>query len=207
MSRAACQGRAPAAGGFSLVEMLVAVAVFALASALAYGGLRTLVQAQTHARETKTELGRLQFAMGLFERDLTSAARRSIRDGYGAWKPALEGSSQRLELTRHGLANALSLPRAELERVAWLKRDEQWLRLRWPVLDRAPGTTAQEDALLDGIERMQLEFLDGQGRWQRQWPPEQGLVTPLPRAVRLTLEVQGYGELVRVLELPREPMP
>lgn len=193
--------------GFSLLEVLVAVVLFALASALAYGGLRAIVAAQEQEIAVKTRLGRLQFAIGLIERDVVSAARRGIRDNYGAPHPAFEGAAQRLELTRYGLANALLLPRAELERVAYLKRDDRLLRLRWSVLDRAPGTLPAEDELIDGVDRMELVFLDSAGREHRQWPPPRGVTETLPRALRLTLELRGLGEIRRVLELPQEPVP
>lgn len=193
--------------GFSLLEMLVAVALFAVASALAWGGLRALVQAQEQSAEVSARLGRLQFAMGLIERDVMGAARRGVRDAYGATRPAFEGAAQRMELTRYGHANPLRLPRAELERVAWTRRDDQLLRLRWPVLDRAPGTRSIEDVLLDGVDSLDLVFLDDRGREHRQWPPPNGSFGPLPRGLRLTLEIKGFGEIERVLELPAEPAP
>src|SRR5690606_27761493 len=99
--------------GFTLLEMLVAVVLFAIASALAYGGLRGIVRAQEQGIEAKAQLGRLQFAVSLIERDIASAARRGVRDAYGAPRPVLEGASQRIELTRHGYANVLALPRAQ----------------------------------------------------------------------------------------------
>lgn len=190
--------------GFTLLEVLVAVLLFAVASALAYGGLRGIVRAQEQGAAAKAQLGKLQFAVSLIERDVVSAAPRSVRDAYGAPRPVLEGESQRLELTRYGHANVLALPRAEMERVAYLRRDDQLLRLRWPVLDRAPGTQAVEDELLDGVSRMEVVYLDAQGREHRQWPPPRGVSETLPRALRITLEVDGFGEIHRVLELPQE---
>lgn len=192
--------------GFSLLEVLLAVVLFALASVLAYGGLRSIVSAQSQEMEAKSRLGRLQFAIGLIERDVASAARRGVRDTHGAPLPAFEGGGQRFELTRFGLANALMLPRAELERVAYLRRDDQLLRLRWSTLDRAPGARAIEDELLDGVDRMELVFLDAQGREHRQWPPQRGVTDVLPQALRLTLDVRGFGSIRRVLELPSEPI-
>ena len=192
--------------GFTLFEVLVAVAVFAIATALAYGGLRGIVAAQTQGNEAKAQLGRLQFVVSLIERDIASAARRGVRDAYGVPRPALEGEVQRVELTRYGHANALALPRAEMERVAYLRREDRLLRLRWPSLDHAPGARAVEDELLDGVDALEIVYLDAQGREQRQWPPSRGSTEILPRAVRVTLEVQGFGEIRRVLELPQEPL-
>lgn len=191
--------------GFSLLEMLVAVVLFAIASALAYGGLRGIMRAQEQGIEAKARLGRLQFAVSLIERDMASVARRSVRDAYGGLRPVFEGEAQRVELTRHGHANALALPRAEMERVAYVLREERLLRLRWPVLDRAPATRPVEDELLDGLRRMDVVYLDARGREHRQWPPPHGEAQSLPRAVRIMLEVEGFDEILRVLELPLEP--
>ena len=193
--------------GFTLLEVLVAVAVFAIAAALAYGGLRGIVAAQAQGNEAKAQLGRLQFAVSLIERDIASAARRGVRDAYGVPRPALAGEAQRIELTRYGYANALALPRAEMERVAYLRREDRLLRLRWPSLDSAPGTRPVEDELLQGVDALEIVYLDAQGREHRQWPPPRGTNETLPRAVRVTLDVQGFGEIFRVLELPQEPSP
>ena len=113
--------RAPARG-FTLLEVLVAVALFAVAAALAFGGLDALTRARSRLDAGNERLGRLQFAVGLLERDLRSAAARGVRDGYGAPLPALLGTRERVELTRHGHANALARPRAELERVGYRLR-------------------------------------------------------------------------------------
>lgn len=193
--------------GFTLLEVLVAVAVFAVASALAYGGLRGIVAAQAQGNEAKARLGRLQFAVSLIERDIASAARRGVRDAYGAPRPALEGEAARIELTRYGHANALALPRAEMERVSYLRRENRLLRLRWPSLDRAPGAHPVEDELLDGLDGLEIVYLDAQGREHRQWPPTRGSTEILPRAIRMTLDAQGFGDIHRVLELPQEPPP
>lgn len=189
--------------GFSLLEMLLAVLLFALAMALAYGGLQALVRASGQAEASAERLGRLQFAIGLIERDLNAVARRAIRDNYGSPRPEFEGGAQRLEFTRYGHANALARPRAELERVAWLQRADALHRLHWPVLDRAPGTQPSDDLLLQGVKRFDLIYLDAGGREFRQWPPPRAEAGHLPRALRLSLDVDGFGEIRRVLELPQ----
>lgn len=188
--------------GFTLLEMLLAVALFALTMALAYGGLSALLRASEQLHDSAGRLGRLQFALTLFERDLDAVAERGVRDAYGSTLAAVQGTAQRLEFTRHGHANRLALPRAELERVAWLRRGDGLYRLRWNVLDRAPGSEPSEDRLLDGVGDMRIAYLDAQGREFRQWPPPRESAV-LPRALRVEWELEGFGTIRRVLELPQ----
>ncbi len=192
--------------GFTLLEMLVAVLLFALASALAYGGLSALVRARAASDEANERFGKLQFAMGLIERDLASIARRGVRDADDVKQPMLIGDAARIEFTRHGFGNTLALPRAEMERVGYLRRDQELVRLRHSSLDGG-GARPQEDVLMDGVERLQFTYLDAQGKEQRQWPPPRSETDTLPRAVELVIEFNGYGELRRVLELPSELPP
>ena len=191
--------------GFTLLEMLVAIAIFALASALAYGGLDALMRARRQLDDTQDRLARVQFALGLLERDLRSLVLRPVRDGYGATHAALEGQGDRVEVTRGGYANALALPRAELERVAWRVLDGTLQRRRHAVLDRTAGSTPTDDDLLDAVQSFDLRYLGEGGSEQTQWPPPQGSNAQLPRAVVLRLQLEDLGEIRRVLELPAEP--
>ena len=202
MTRTASQPR-----GFTLLEMLVAVAIFALASALAYGGLDALMRARGQLDATQARLGRIQFALGLLERDVRGIALRPVRDGYGAPQAALQGARSQLELTRGGHSNSLALPRAELERVGWRVLDGALRRERWPVLDRTPGSTPVADTLVDGVEDLGLRYLDIAGNELPQWPPPQGATAQLPAAVVVSLTFADLGEIRRVLELPREAPP
>jgi general secretion pathway protein J len=190
--------------GFSLVELLVAVAIFALAAGLAYGGLDGLVRARGQLQEQSARLQSLQFAVGLIERDLRAAVNRPVREAYGSTTlPALQADGARIELSRIGHANALAQPRAEIERVAYQLDGRTLQRLRYPVLDRTPGTTPEIQPLLEDVERLEFRLLDHQRREHGRWPA--GDAEPLPRAVELRLVVSGLGELRRLLELPEAP--
>lgn len=182
--------------------MLVAVTIFALASALAYGGLDGLMRARGQLDATQERLARVQFALGVLERDLHGVAPRPVRDGYGETHAALEGARDRFEVTHLGAWSALPLPRAQLERVDWRLIDGRLQRRRWLVLDRAPGSVPLDDDLLDAVGSVRLEYIDLQGRVQPQWPPRQGNLAPIPRAVIVTLVLEDLGEIRRVLELP-----
>jgi general secretion pathway protein J len=188
------------ASGFSLLELLVAVALFAIASGLAYGGLDALARTRMQLKEQAEQWQALQFAVGLIERDVRAAIDRPVRDAYGAALPALQLANGRIELSRIGHANSLAQPRAEIERVSYQISDGTLQRLRFAVLDRVPGSVPEIQPLLDGIEGFELRAFDADGRPQAQWPAGRDATGP-PQAVELRIRLDGIGEIRRLLEL------
>lgn len=192
------------ARGFTLVEMLVATAIFALAAALAWGGLRSVVEARAVIDAQNERLGRLQFAVGMVERDLRSVVARGVRDNYGAVLPALAGARDRIEFSHLRVASVLAPQRSQIERVGYRVVDGELQRWRWQVLDRAPGSQPQRDPLLDQVDELRLVYLSADGRELAQWPLPDAIPDLPPRAVEVTLKLKDYGEIRRVLELPHE---
>jgi general secretion pathway protein J len=187
--------------GFTLLEVIVAVALFALVAALAYGGLDSVLSARAQLGEQAERLARLQFAVGQIERDVRAVAQRPVRDGFGQRQPMLIGSSTGMELSRHGYGNALEAARAEIERAAYRRVDDRLQRLRWPVLDRAPGTLPEQVELLSGVTDFRLRYFARNGREYDRWPAPRSNEA-LPLRIELELEVEGIGTVRRLLELP-----
>jgi len=189
--------------GFTLLEVVVAVALFALVAALAYGGLQSVLDARAQMAEQAQRLARLQFAVGLIERDVRAAAARPVRDALGQRLPALIGTSTGIELSRHGHANALAQPRAEIERAAYSRREQPLQRLRWPTLDRAPGSQPEITELMEGVRELRFRYFSRDGRESDRWPPQRAVST-LPARVEVELQIDGIGRIRRALELPIE---
>ena len=193
---------------FSLVELLVALAVFATMAALAYGGLDSIAR-------TRLELGRQQDAfrdlmrgVGLIERDLRQAIARPVRGNYGEPLPALMGNSGHIEFTRTGFANPQAEPRSNLERVLYEFDDDALKRGVYPALDRAPASAPTLSTLRGNVETFRLRYLDAGNRWGDTWPPlretDAGQLDPLaqlPRAVEFRIGTRDYGEVAGVVEL------
>lgn len=192
--------------GFTLVEVVVAVALFALAMGLAYGGLDAVVRARAQLDQQAQQLGQLQFAVGLLETDLRSLLARPVRDELGREQPPLRVAGGELALTRAGYGNGLAQPRSELQRVEWFRDAESLHRRALLSLDRAPRADRDDaPAVLEGVERFEIELLAENGRWLRQWPAPGQPAARLPRAVRLQLTVPQYGDIERIFELPEAP--
>jgi len=196
--------------GFTLIELLVAMAIFAIISMLALGGLNTVITQQTLTRQEMDELAQLQRTMRLLTGDFSQLNPRMVRDSLGrATEPYLAtyGAGEYLvRLTRAGWSNPANLPRGTLQRVQYRIEDQQLIREYWPVLDPPLGMEPNAELLLTGVVEASIEYLDVDGAWQSQWPPLELLsrsTPPRPRAARIKLELEDWGELERLVEIAR----
>lgn len=197
--------------GFTLIEVLVAMAIFGVMSVLAY---QALGQTFFNAEELGQRMDRLQAiqrTMRLLGRDLMQTAPRPIRDPYdGPPLPAIRTSAASLfalELTHGGWPNPAGLPRSTLQRVAWRIEDGELVRLHWGVLDATLNTDPVGTILLDAVESIEFRYLGANGEWTNQWPPvdpnTQGptALRLRPRVAEVILVLSDEGEIRRFFEV------
>ncbi len=193
--------------GFTLIEVMLAVAITAFVAVLSYQGLSASISAQQRYEEQVTRLANIQLALTVLERDLRQAAPRSIRDAYRDWQPALSGGALEdypLRVTRRGWQNPHDFPRSDLQRVRYRLEDETLIREHWGVLDRASeDETLQELVLIEGVDHFELAFVSSEASDPLDhWPPQGADRDLLPVAVEVTIDLQGLGEIKRVFEIP-----
>jgi general secretion pathway protein J len=193
--------------GFTLLELLVALAVFAIMATAAYGGLQSVLRTRVAVEAQSQRLTRLQMAFYFLERDLIQAVNRGIRDEYGQPRPALEGNALAgalITFTRAGWDNPLDRQRSTLQRLSYRLRDESLVRIHWTRLDRGGFSEPREMPLLDGVDEIGIRFLDDQNNWQPAWPPPLVGEEPIapPRAVELRVTLRDWGEITRLFRLP-----
>lgn len=197
--------------GFSLVELLVAVAVFAALAAVAYGGLANVARSRAALAERQDRFADVVRTVSDLERDIAQAVSRPVRGNYGERLPALLGGTDRIELTRLGFANPRAEARSNLQRVAYRLVDDALQRERWPTLDRSPRSAPRERELIDEVKTWRLRYFGADGAWRETWPPRERSaqavpgIDPdslLPRAIEIRMTLADLGELRRVIELP-----
>jgi general secretion pathway protein J len=198
--------------GFTLLELLVALGIFALLAAMAYSGLNSVMTARQVTNEHADRLNQLQMAFLWLGRDIEQAVNRSIRNEYDEEQAAMQGvetGRYQLELTRMGWRNPANSQRSNLQRVAYGVRDGVLVRSYWNVLDRAQDSEPLESELLDGVEKLELRFKNEKRQWQDSWASNQlsGSSTnlsnfELPIAVEVTLETRAEGRITRLFRVP-----
>ena len=195
-------------GAFTLIEVLVALAVFGVLSAMAYMTLGQTLSNSDMLTERMDRLQAIQRTVNYISNELLQAAPRSIRADLGQAQPALRSSFAAdfaLELTHNGWPNSAGVPRSTQQRTAYRIEDDELIRYHWNVLDRTVNNIPVATILLDDIESLTFRFLLDNGDWTDQWPPiAAGAAsdsTLLPRAVELTLVLPDEGEITRVVEV------
>ncbi len=191
--------------GVTLLELIVAVGVFALFSVMAYGALNRILDQRDQIEQKREYWRTLSLTFLRMEEDMAQARARSVRDIDGTTLPSLRGqptdtralADPTLELTRGGLLVFGEDVRSDLQRVGYRLEDNVLLRLTWPVLDRAPQTKPFESLLLRDVETFEVRFYSLGGNWIDVWPVEE-LSEELPRGVEVTLTLTNGNEFKRV---------
>lgn len=200
--------------GFTLLELIVVVAVFGVFAAMAYGGLNYVLTARRSLEVSLDRTAEWQKAFQRVRNDLELATPRASRDGFGAPEPAFvfEDFGARIVFTRSGWRNPLSLPRPSLERVVYRFDDRQreFVRETWRVLDRAEDNEPLKLVVLTGVDDARWRFMDRNRAWQERWPPPSTSTgaaanTLMPLAIELTLESKDFGEVIWLLRPGVEP--
>lgn len=187
--------------GFTLIEMMVALAIFALLSAAGVAVLGFAADNREVVREHMGELARLQSARALIKADLEQAANRRTRAEGGVPTQSLTGGATvgapLLGFVRRGWDNPDAAPRASLQYVEYRLVEDRLERRTRPALDGAQ--LGEPQVLLEHVQAAEVEFYS-RGQWAPAWAGTP--LEPLPQAVRLRLETATFGEISQMVLLP-----
>lgn len=189
------------ARGYTLVEVLIAVTVFAVLAATAYTALNGLSRAALEHRQRSADLASLQMALARLDADIRQIVSRTVRDVDGRRQPALVGQRQNLVATRAGWANPAMIERSNLQRFSWAYADGELIRTAWPVNDPVAASRPMGEPVLDGLRHQQWRYRDQTGRWHEQWPPEGVPAHVLPAALEMQIDSEIFGPVRRLLVL------
>jgi general secretion pathway protein J len=128
-------GRA-AIKGFTLLEMVVTIAIFAFIYVWVASFLGSALQGREQLNANASIMERNQRAITYLTLDFEQLISRPVRDPYGDPQPAIIGRDNYVEFTRLGWSNPFGLrQRSEMQRVIYTLEDGKLYRRYWPVLD------------------------------------------------------------------------
>lgn len=199
--------------GLTLIELMVAVALLALITSMAYRGLDGMSRSN---ERNLAEGDRWQGLALLFERiasDVAQPVRRPVRAGADNAAPLPEWWGR--EVLAAGEATGGDPTAAQLEftrkspqgrdevRLGYRLNDDKVELLLWPTLDRAPASRPEVYVLLEGVSSLRFRHMDSSGAWQDIWPvPGVGSRDALPRALAIEITLKDGITLHRTFALP-----
>ena len=183
--------------GFTLVEMLIALAIFGMLTAAGVALLNISVRTQATSDRLLAEVGEVRRLGSLLTADLAQATPRLYRDADGRRQRAFGGGAGDrpllLVFVRHGWDRGDG---GTLQRVGYRLRDGRLERLSFRRVDG--GAEAVASVALDGVTTLRLRYRDDRGDWRERWDSSDP--TRMPEAVELVTDSAGQG-IVRQLFL------
>jgi general secretion pathway protein J len=186
--------------GFTLLEVLIAIAIFSLISLSSFTIFNTVLKSNESSKIRTERVNELQRGFVLIERDLLQIAKRSIRlngeeprdDFLYTDSNSFSDSESTLAFVRHGWTNpGLLLPRSEMQSVAYQLNEEAFERLHFNFVDAVQGQEPKIRKLITGVEQLNFEFFYDK-KWQKTIVNKS-----LPKAIAVELITKDYGLIRR----------
>ena len=197
--------------GFTLLELMISILLFAMISAAAYKLFDSVSRAQSVTDGILDKLDAIQRAEIIIEKDFFQIVERPIRDEYGDKQEPVKAPAKNgalVEFTRAGWRNPLDSLRSNLQRVAYSVEDGELIRYYWVMLDRPQDPIMLRQKVLSNVRSMKVRFLDDKRQWRGVWPPaksKQGQDkrkdSAMPAAVEITIVHEEFGSMMTVVPL------
>ena len=186
--------------GFTLIEVLIAIAIFAMISLASFSLFNGVIASDEVSKEKMKRLNEIQRAWMVIERDLIQVAQRSVRvegeapsDSYfhGGEDMEIIGEGA-IAFVRSGWTNpGLLIPRSELQSVAYRVEDEKLERLHYNFVDPVVGEEPKVRVLVENVDTVEYRYY-----YREKWQDEinDGVI---PKAIEIIITTEDLGEIHR----------
>ena len=162
--------------GFTLVEVIIALAIFAVLSIIGYKGISSLIQTKERVQIEDAKWQELMVFFDRFELDIKQSINRPIRnrddDIEPAWlgRPVYAGEyGAQLAISRFGDPEQTGFL-MDSRRIAYRLHDGAVELLMWPSLDLAPSAKPEIFKVLTNVSQISFNYLSTDGQWLNVWP-------------------------------------
>lgn len=194
--------------GFTLIEILIALTVFAIMATITSSTLYYAFNTRTRVNAQADRLNEIQMAVSIAQQDITQIISRGIRGNEMRLFPVLVGQKHYLEFTRGGYQNpSNSEKRSTLKRVGWVCVDGNLVRRTWTSLDPVDRNIYHDKLLLRDLKSCHFNYLNQNLQVLTEWREQQNdqnatQTENLPKAIQINVVIQEWGEINLLFIIP-----
>lgn len=176
--------------GFTLVELLVAIAIFAVLSALGWKIFDYLVKVKDRNAMHEENLGQLQEAYQQVQRDTLQIIPVTASFGQQI-QPAISLENQKISFSKTGMTDPLKQGISTYERVEYVynAQDKKLYRLKYANLNLPNSAQPLSSVLLNDVDQYQVTLLNPNEL--ERWPDENTFnERQLPRGIKIKVMIR-----------------
>ena len=181
--------------GFTLIEVLMALAIMATLAITGYRALSGMIEGEQRITRERERWRELDLFFARLEHDLGHALPRAWRIG-NAGMPAMYLREGALAFVRGNLGEPP-------QRVGYRWNDGRIELLYWPQLDAAAASAPAAYPVAEGVDAWEVSFANRSAQWVERWGEVGPQVDepPLPRGARIVLTLSDGTRIERVFAL------
>ncbi|WP_394228361.1 type II secretion system minor pseudopilin GspJ [Pseudoalteromonas spongiae] len=192
--------------GFTLIEVLVALAVLAMVTLASHQILSTAINANQNSKEKVAEIGAMNTVFRMMQQDFTQLALRNTRNESGdslelflmADRFLFDSQYHGVAGVRDGWSNPVNLlPRSELQLFSYVVEEDNLVRKYRIYVDSLDGTEPKSQVLLEDIKDFTISFRGNNDKWEENWTNPS-----LPKAIKVEIALADEIIVSRILLLP-----
>lgn len=186
--------------GFTLIEVMVALFIFALLASAALALLTVSVDSENIAREKSDEQAMLRRFSTILRQDLAHSLPRPSRDDRGNLTSAFYAQDDVIMgFVRGGIQRLDDAGGYDVRRIEYRYGEGALRRFVYNHVDGSD--TGRETVLFDNIEEITMRYRLETGLWQDDWRDQRLIAQPI--AVEMVIQRSGEPPLRLVMALGR----
>ena len=199
--------RTERATGFTLIEILIALTVFAVLASITASSLYYAFNNRNRVTIQANRLNMLEMAVSIIQQDTAQIVDRAIRGNEMRLFPTIVGQPEYMEFTRDGVLNPNSIEkRSTLKRVALVCMEGQLLRRTWTSLDPVDRNKYSDKLLIDELSSCHFSYLNQNlqslTEWREKAITQNQRSEPFPKALQIKLTLKDWGAMSLLFIIP-----
>lgn len=190
--------------GFTLIELMVAIMIFAIISIISYRAISSLVTTKRVVTDAQEKWGGIARAVNKISGAWDRAIPLAARDENGVLIPAMMGKNKlsgnfdsQIELTVSGYIGDPIYGAMPPKRIGFRFVNGKLYMVTWPFMNRVPGNQPQINLLLENVDTFSAGYYYPDKQWRDTWPLDNSNFTNLPPGFKIYIKMNSGEEINR----------